>query len=37
MAKELSEGVRGQIVALSNERLSKRKTAEKIKGSKCVV
>ena len=30
MAKDLSEGVRGQIIALSNEGLSQRKIAEKV-------
>ncbi len=32
--QELSEGIRGQIIALSNEGLSQRKIAEKIKVSK---
>lgn len=34
MANELSEGIRGQMIALSNEGLSQRKIAEKIKVSK---
>ena len=34
MAKDLSEGVRGQIIALSNEGLSQRKIAEKLGVSK---
>ena len=30
MAKELSEGIRGQLIALSNEGFSQHKIAEKI-------
>ena len=37
MAKELSEGVRGQIVALSNEGFSQRQIAAKIGVSKGAV
>ena len=37
MPKELSEGIRGQIVALSGEGLSQRRIAEKIKVSKRAV
>ena len=37
MANELSEGIRGQIIASSNEGFSQRKMAEKIKLSKRAV
>ena len=37
MAKELSEGIRGQIIALNNEGFSQRKIVEKIKFSKGAV
>lgn len=37
MAKDLSEGLRGQIIALNNEGLSQRKIAEKIGVSKGAV
>ena len=37
MVKELSEGIRGQIIALSNEGFSQRKIAEKIGVSKGAV
>ena len=37
MAKELSEGIRGQIIALSNKGFSQRKIAAKIKLSKGAV
>ena len=37
MAKDLSEGVRGQIIALSNEGLSQRIIAEKVGMSKGAV
>ena len=37
MAKELSDGVTGQIIALSNEGMSQRKIAKKIKLSKGAV
>ena len=37
MAKELSERIRGQIIALSNEGFSQRKIAEKIGVSKGAV
>ena len=37
MAKELSEGIRGQIIALSNEGFLQRTIAEKIKLSKSAV
>ena len=30
MSRELSEGIRGQIIALSNEGMSQRKIADKV-------
>ncbi len=37
MAKDLSEGVRGQVIALTNEGYSQRQVAAKLRVSKCAV